>query len=150
MKQERIYYKDVIALGFTETQSDDSVYLQQYGFPYCIVEKELTPTVHLEWTKETGFCSKITIDNKEDGNIIEKVEVKNLGELKRIVEEYENKIGLLPCPFCGGKCETEKSESGDNPTTYYRVNCENEHSLDWWEEDEQIAIQVWNKRPSKQ
>ena len=55
-------------------------------------------------------------------------------------------IVILPCPFCGGKCATEGYEFGDNPTTYYRVNCENEHSLDWWEEDEQVAIQVWNIR----
>jgi len=53
----------------------------------------------------------------------------------------------LPCPFCGSDTEIETTTFGDNMTDYFRVNCKQKgHSLDWWEEDKNKAIAVWNER----
>lgn len=51
------------------------------------------------------------------------------------------------CPFCGSDTEIETTTFGDNMTDYYRINCKQKsHSLDWWEEDKNTAIAVWNER----
>jgi len=53
----------------------------------------------------------------------------------------------LPCPFCGSNTGIETTTFGDNMTDYFRVNCKQKgHSLDWWEEDKNKAIAVWNER----
>jgi hypothetical protein len=38
---------------------------------------------------------------------------------------------------------------GDYPEENYRVECENSHSLDWWETDKNDAIKLWNTRTPK-
>lgn len=51
----------------------------------------------------------------------------------------------LPCPFCGSECRID-IETFSN-TLNYRVRCvDNYHALDWWEENENDAIKVWNER----
>ena len=53
----------------------------------------------------------------------------------------------LLCPFCGSDTEIETTTFGDSMTDYFRVNCKQKgHSLDWWEEDKNNAIAVWNER----
>jgi hypothetical protein len=49
---------------------------------------------------------------------------------------------IKPCPFCGGESKLFYHEDFRS----YRVECANDHCLDWWEDDEIDAIEVWNKR----
>lgn len=53
---------------------------------------------------------------------------------------------LLPCPFCYGKAKTRTTTFGDSMTDNYTVECENGHSLDYWDEDESKTIAYWNDR----
>lgn len=54
----------------------------------------------------------------------------------------------LKCPFCGSDVEIEETTFGDSSEIYYRVNCKKKgHSLDWWSENINEAINVWNERP---
>ena len=56
-------------------------------------------------------------------------------------------VGALPCPFCGSEIEIETTNFGDSMTDYFRVKCKQKgHTLDWWEEDKNKAILVWNER----
>lgn len=51
---------------------------------------------------------------------------------------------ILPCPFCGSSAEIESSTFA---IEYFRVICTlNGHKIDWWEEDKDTAIAVWNER----
>ena len=65
---------------------------------------------------------------------------------KKDTEQCTLNSVILPCPFCGSECSVEGIEFGDNPTTYYRVTCKEEHSLDWWSDTQQDAVDVWNQR----
>ena len=56
MKQEKIRYRDVMDLGFTEVEDEDKVYFDQYGFDDCIITKDLTKKIYLDWDKATQLC----------------------------------------------------------------------------------------------
>ena len=75
MKREGIDFCDVMALGFTRQLEHDSVYEEQYGYPYTIVSKFLYETKKIEvsadWDQTTRKVS-ITKHNKKSGEIIEK------------------------------------------------------------------------------
>lgn len=88
MEQEKIKYGDIMSFGFTETKEDDPIYFDDYGFNYCIVQLDLTNEIYLDWAKETQLCELVRIDNKEDCNVKNKVKVKNLKQLKEIVDFF--------------------------------------------------------------
>ena len=88
MKQEKIYYKDVMNLGFSEEKCHDSVYEAQYGFQYCIITKELTDTIELDWAKETQLCKMIRLKDEESGDIAAEMPIKNLDHLKEIINFF--------------------------------------------------------------
>jgi hypothetical protein len=54
---------------------------------------------------------------------------------------------LKVCPFCGGNAKIEEWQPGDRSKVVFRVNCVNDHSLDWWTETPDEAILIWNIRP---
>jgi hypothetical protein len=88
MEQEKIKYFEVMDLGFTESLENDDVYFQKFGFQYAIINKQLTPTISLDWEKETQLCRLIRIDNETDENIKKQVPVKNLSELTQIIDFF--------------------------------------------------------------
>lgn len=90
MKQEEIWYADVMALGFTEEPCQDNVYMNHYGFQYCIITLELTETIYLDWAKETRLCKMVRIDNSTDNNIIKEMPIKDFNHLKEIIEFFSN------------------------------------------------------------
>jgi hypothetical protein len=57
-----------------------------------------------------------------------------------------NEISIKSCPFCGGSAEIESTTFGDSMREYYRVNCVNNHSLDWWSDTPHEAADMWNQR----
>ena len=58
----------------------------------------------------------------------------------------KNKIIIKNCPFCGESAKIESATFGDSIIKYYRVDCENGHSLDWWGDTPEEAIYLWNQR----
>ena len=75
------------------------------------------------------------------------IEAENLNEPQKQQLNIGAVMCVLPCPFCGSDTEIETTTFGDSMTDYFRVNCKQKgHSLDWWEEDKNNAIAVWNER----
>lgn len=85
MNQEKIKYRDIIGLGFTEEMQNDTVYKSIYGYPYTIITKDLTQNIYLDWAKETQLCKLVRIDNPEDCNVMAEMPIRNLKHLEEII-----------------------------------------------------------------
>ena len=90
MNQERIKYCDVMALGFKEEKQTDGVYFNEYGFDWCIITKDLTKKIYLDWAKETQLCKLVRLDNPKECNIIKEMPIKDLQHLKDIIEFFSD------------------------------------------------------------
>ena len=93
MEQEQIKYKDIIDLGFSVEEHQDDVYFNEYGFGWCIITKDLTDTIYLDWVKETRLCTLIRVDNPEECNIVARMPIMNLEHLKIIDKFFTDKLG---------------------------------------------------------
>lgn len=92
-----------------------------------------------KWAKEIALMSDAEFE--ENCKHIETL-LKRRKQALRI----HDVMHLLPCPFCNGKATTRTTTFGDSMTDNYTVECENGHSLDYWNEDESKAIAYWNDR----
>ena len=90
MEQEKIKYSEVIALGFTEDMQHDAVYEAEHGYSYCIITKELTKKIYLDWAKETQLCKLIRIDSSKNCNIKAELPIKNLEHLKEMINFFSD------------------------------------------------------------
>jgi len=88
MKQEKINYDEIMALGFNEQVENDSVYEAQNGYPYSVITKDLTKRLSLDWEKETKLCSMIRVDKKKGHNIVAELPIMNLEHLKEIIDFF--------------------------------------------------------------
>lgn len=87
MKQQEIDYSKIIDLGFTEKLADDKIYERQYGYKWVIIQKELTPEIYVEWTKENRVCEIVKTDGEH--NIKARHPIKDLDQLKTIINFFE-------------------------------------------------------------
>lgn len=87
MKQEKIRYDEVMALGFKRTDEHDDQYIAQYGFDYFIVELFLTKHVYIDWEPTTGFAKMIRMNKRYD--IKAEYPIADLVELKRLVAFFK-------------------------------------------------------------
>lgn len=92
MKQEKIKYSEVIALGFTEEVHSDKVYFNEYGFDYCTITKDLTKKIYLDWAKETQLCKMVRIDSPKHCNIKAELPIWNLEHLKEIINFFSDEV----------------------------------------------------------
>lgn len=93
MEQEKIKYSEVIALGFTEDDmQSDEVYFNEYGYNYCIITKELTKKIYLDWAKETQLCEMVRIDNTKHCNVKAELPIRNLEHLKEIINFFSDEV----------------------------------------------------------
>ena len=91
MQQQRVNYKDILALGFKETTCDsDSVYFDQHGFHYSIVCLKLAKKVFLYWNKATGFV-ELTVIGK-DHAVIETIPIYDLKATKTVINSYSKRL----------------------------------------------------------
>ena len=90
MEQDKINYSDILELGFTIDAQHDSVYEAEHGFGYCIITKELTKKIYLDWAKETKLCKIVRLKNNK-GDIANEKPIKNLNELKGIIDFFLDK-----------------------------------------------------------
>jgi len=91
MKQEKINYREIINLGFTEEIVRDGVYFNQHGFDYAIIEKQLTPHIAINWAKETQLCEMYRVSRKSEGDIVARMNINTLEELKEIIKFFTTK-----------------------------------------------------------
>ena len=88
-EQQQIRYKDVMDLGFIETQCPDNVFRDEYGYDYKIVELNLTKKISIDWNIETRMCQLIRINNNIDCDVKARYPIKNLDELKTIIDFFK-------------------------------------------------------------
>lgn len=88
--QEKIQYSEIIALGFTEDPSHDSIYFDQFGYDYVIITKKLSKKIYLDWEKSTQLCKLVRLKKVKTGDIAKIYQIKNLKELKEIIDFFKN------------------------------------------------------------
>jgi len=85
--QQQINYCDIMALGFTAEDGNDSVFEKIHGYPYTIFTKMLAPTLMLDWNQATRLCEWLVI-RPEDGHIFERIPIVDLAHLQAIVDAF--------------------------------------------------------------
>ena len=90
MKQEKINYSEIMALGFTEEISEDKIYYAEHGYEYCIITKNLTKKIYLDWQKDTKLCEMVRVDSPKTGNIKARLPIMNIQHLKELVNFFSN------------------------------------------------------------
>jgi hypothetical protein len=90
MEQEKINYDEIMALGFTEDMQSDSVYEAKHGYSYCIITKQLTKKIYLDWVKETKLCKMVRLEKPKTGDIGAELPIKNLGHLKEMINFFSD------------------------------------------------------------
>lgn len=90
MTQEKINYDKIMALGFTEEVNSDSVYEAEHGYSYCIITKQLTKKIYLDWAKETKLCKMVRLSKPKTGDIGAELPIKNLDHLKEMINFFSN------------------------------------------------------------
>lgn len=88
MEQEKINYCEIMALGFTEDVQNDSVYEAEHGYKYCIITKQLTKKIYLDWEKDTKLCKMVRLSNHKTGDIGAELPIKNLEHLKEMINFF--------------------------------------------------------------
>lgn len=90
MEQEKINYDEIMALGFTEDIQIDSVYEAKNGYSYCIITKQLTKKIYLDWQKDTKLCKMVRLSKPKTGDIGAELLIKNLDHLKEMISFFYN------------------------------------------------------------
>ena len=96
MKQEKINYDEIMALGFTEDVLSDSVYEAEHGYAYCIITKNLTKKIYLDWEKETKLCKMVRLSKPKTGDIGAELPIKNLEHLKEMINIFSDEEKTEP------------------------------------------------------
>ena len=88
---EKINYKPIIDLGFKETYIEDKIYFNQHGYEYTIIQKKLTKSIYLDWSKENKLCKLVRVDSHKNGIIKAELPVKDIKHLKEIINFFCDK-----------------------------------------------------------
>jgi len=86
--QEPIKYKDVIELGFKREEIHDSQYLDQFGYDYATVTKNITKSLYFDWDIETRYATLVRLKNHKEGDIGNVLPITNLEHLKLLVKFF--------------------------------------------------------------
>ena len=90
MTQEKINYDKIMALGFSEEVQHDSVYEAQHGYSWCIITKQLTKKIYLDWQKDTKLCKMVRLSKPKTGDIGAQLPIKNIDHLKEMINFFSN------------------------------------------------------------
>lgn len=96
MEQEKINYSEIMALGFTEDVQSDSVYEAEHGYKYCIITKQLTKKIYLDWEKDTKLCKMVRLSKPKTGEIGAELPIKNLEHLKEMINFFSDGVKTEP------------------------------------------------------
>lgn len=86
MKQEPIFYQDILDLGFEVETSSDEVFFKQHGYPYAVYTKQINPNLLIDWDQPTRFCEILLLD--DEFTILDRCPIKNLAHLKALLKVY--------------------------------------------------------------
>ena len=86
---KRIWYADIIELGFSVDECKDNVFERQYGFPYRIITKKLTKKMALQYNQEDGTCEAHRTN--KDGDILGTVHIHTIDGVKAFINFYKKK-----------------------------------------------------------
>jgi len=92
--EDKIWYSDVIYLGFEIESLQDNVYFKKYGFDYETVFLECPKGISFDYERENPSQVKM-IRSDEDGNIIDKMVITSLKELKSLVKFFKTKKEIM-------------------------------------------------------
>lgn len=84
-----IRYKDIVDLGFKSEPIDDSVFFEQFGYPYKIIQLHLSECTVLDWDQRDRKVSIILSD--EYGHILKHGYIPDVDTLKELVSFFVNK-----------------------------------------------------------
>jgi hypothetical protein len=89
MKNDRIWYKELLSLGFDKKSAKDEVFFELYGYEYFFMSLMLNKEILAEWSPTSG---QVTLyrDDKEGRPFTMKIDSYN--ELIKLVGFY----GKLP------------------------------------------------------
>ena len=96
MIQKQINYDEIIALGFNEEIAYDSCYEAEHGYAYCIITKNLTKKIYLEWQKDTKLCKMVRLSKPKTGDIGAELPIKNLDHLKEMINFFSDEAKTEP------------------------------------------------------
>lgn len=89
-EQEKIHYADVMRLGFKDSGAiDDTVFFNEHGFDYHIVELKLTKRLYLDWDCATRTVTFHRLSKTEDGFIAKSANVDTLTILERLIDFHK-------------------------------------------------------------
>lgn len=90
MKQQKIYYQDVMDLGFSETVCSDPVYERQHGYKYCIYTLYLNELIYLDWEKSTKLCQIVRLKPDDPDYVAKRMPIIDLKQLKAVVKFFKD------------------------------------------------------------
>ena len=96
MKQEKIDYDKIMALGFSEEVASDSCYEAEHGYAYCIITKNLTKKIYLDWQKDTKLCKMVRLSKPKTGDIGAELLIKNIDHLKEMINFFSDEVKTEP------------------------------------------------------
>lgn len=85
---KKIYYKDVLELGFIRKDLNDDIFFNQYGFGWFIVTFKINKNLYLDWDCNTH---EVTLIRNNKGDIMNKIIIEDLETLKKIISFYNEK-----------------------------------------------------------
>ena len=86
MNQQKIKYIQVMNLGFEEEESPDTIYFEEFGYPYVIITKNLTKRIAIDWVKETQLAEMVRYD--KEGKVLSRLKIKDYNHLREMVEFF--------------------------------------------------------------
>ncbi|MDA3854967.1 MAG: hypothetical protein PF569_01815 [Candidatus Woesearchaeota archaeon] len=81
----KIRYKTIKELNFSEQLEEDTVFEEEYGYPYKIFEKKLMKNLYIDWDQTTREC---TLLRTKKGKIRKETPILNEKELIDIVNFF--------------------------------------------------------------
>ena len=76
-------YKYIMNSGFKRLESEDSIFFDQYGYNYFIVNKEINDHVSLEWDVHTQQVELTLVDDHHE--ILRRTKIQTLDEFNLLM-----------------------------------------------------------------
>jgi hypothetical protein len=89
MKNDRIWYKELLSLGFDKKSSKDEVFFELYGYEYFYMTLMLNKDILAEWSPTSG---NVTLYRTGKNEKLFTTELTNYDELYKLVAFF----GKLP------------------------------------------------------
>jgi hypothetical protein len=89
MKQQEIFFQEVVDLGFKVTREDDEKVYSETGGKYIYACLKLTKKVDIYWNNISMNCEIIRIDNRDNESVLNRRVISDFKILKSIVSFFK-------------------------------------------------------------